>query len=185
MRRRDVSGNPGTVKRPSTLRGQYPEQPPDTTRTDYTGAIYGSLLAASVIAGASALGPHPRLELILLLLCTGMVFWAAHAYANFVGDRLLHKPLTWAEIRHVGTREWPIVQAAVLPAAAVAISPLLALGHTSTAWLALGVAVAQQVAWASAAARRAGASRAAVVSVGAVNLVLGLMIVAAKVAIQH
>ncbi|MER6127802.1 hypothetical protein ABT173_35520 [Streptomyces sp. NPDC001795] len=169
----------------TTLQEPDAGQPPDTTRTDYTGAIYGSLLAASVIAGASALGPYPRLELALLLLATGVVFWAAHAYCGFVGDRLMHKPLTWSEIRHVCVREWPIVQAAVLPALAVMISPLLNLGLTSTAWLALGVAVTQQVTWAGVAARRAGASRWALVSVGAVNLVLGLMIVAAKVALQH
>ncbi|MFB7496675.1 hypothetical protein ACFC09_18645 [Streptomyces sp. NPDC056161] len=154
-------------------------------RTDYTGAIYGSLLAASVIAGASALGPFPRLELVVILLCTGVVFWAAHVYADVVGNRLSHQVLTWQEVRQVGAREWPIVQAAVPPAAALVISPLLGLGLTGTAWLALGVAVAEQVAWAGAAALRTGASRLAVASAGAVNLVLGLIIVAAKVAVQH
>ncbi|MFE9610790.1 hypothetical protein [Streptomyces sp. NPDC006012] len=155
-----------------------------TARTDYTGAIYGSLLAASVIAGASALGPFPRLELVVLLLCTGVVFCAAHAYADIVGNRRPHQTLTWQEIRQVGAREWPIVQAAVPPAAAVVISPLLGLGLTGTAWLALGVAVAEQVTWAGVAAHRAGASNLAVVSAGAVNLVLGLIIVAAKVAVE-
>jgi hypothetical protein len=160
-------------------------QPPEAVRTDYTGAIYGSLLAASVVAGASALGHHPRFELVVLLLCTGGVFWAAHVYADFVGDRLRHQAMTWREIRHVCVREWPIVQSAFLPAAAVAISPLLGLGLEGTAWLALGVAVAQQVSWASAAVIRAGASRGAVASVAVVNLVLGLIIVAAKAALQH
>ncbi|MGW1680579.1 hypothetical protein [Saccharopolyspora sp. NPDC002376] len=158
---------------------------PDTARTDYTGAIYGSLLAASVVAGASLHSEYPRLQLVLLLLCTGVVFWAAHAYANFVGDRLRHEPVTRREIWGVCAREWPIVQAAVLPAAAVAISPLLDLGPRGAAWLALGLAVTQQVGWASAAVLRAGASRWELVSVGTVNLVLGLIIVAAKAVLQH
>jgi hypothetical protein len=138
-----------------------------------------------VVAGASTSGPYPRLQLVLLLLCTGIVFWAAHAYSAVVGDLLPHEPLTWPEIRRVCAHEWPIAQASGPPAAAVAISPLLGLGLEGTAWLALGVAVVQQVAWASAGVLRAGASRRAVVFAGAVNLALGLVIVAAKAAIQH
>ncbi|MEU4096650.1 hypothetical protein [Streptomyces sp. NPDC026673] len=156
-----------------------------TGSANYTGAVYGSLLAASVVAGAGSAGPYPRLELVLLLICTGLVFWAAHVYAGFVGDRLRGGRVTWHEIRQVCVREWPIVQAALLPAAAVAVSPLLGLGPEGAAWLALVIAIAQQVAWAGAAVIRVGASRWAVVSVGIVNLVLGLVIVAAKVALQH
>ncbi|MEU0034974.1 hypothetical protein [Streptomyces sp. NPDC006333] len=164
--------------------GPDPGPAPDAPRTDYTGAIYGSLLAASVVAGAGALGPHPRAELVALLLCTGLVFWAAHAYVRFVGNRLRHQSVTWREIRQVCAREWPIVQAAFLPAVAVAISPLLGLGVEGAGWLALGVAVAQQVGWATVTVIRAGASTGAVASVAAVNLVLGLIIVAAKVALH-
>ncbi|MCW7940740.1 membrane protein [Streptomyces hygroscopicus] len=160
-------------------------RPVDIARPDYTGAVYGSLLAASVVAGTSAVGPYPRVDLVLLLLSTGVVFWAAHAYSDFVGDRLLHKPLTWAEVRHVCARQWPIAQASVLPATSVALSPLLGLGLVGAAWLALGISLAQQVFWAGTAARRAGASALVVVSVSAVNLALGLAIVVAKVAIQH
>lgn len=68
---------------------------------------------------------------------------------------------------------------------AVALSPLLGLGLSGTAWLALGVAVAQQVAWACIGALHAGASRALVSVEGAANLILGLAIVAAKVAVGH
>ncbi|MDX3094807.1 hypothetical protein PV417_09610 [Streptomyces sp. ME19-03-3] len=158
---------------------------PDPDRANYTGAVYGSLLAASVVAGAGSAGPYPRLELVLLLVCTGLVFWAAHVYAGFVGDRLRRGRITWPELRQVCVREWPIVQTTLLPAAAVAVSPLLGLGLEGAAWLALVVAVVQQVGWASAAVIRVRASPWAVVSVGAVNLVLGLVIVAAKVALQH
>ena len=191
MARSGLPCDPGQVAHSAPLDEPNPGQPPSTAptpptaRTDYTGAIYGSLLAASVVAGASAGGPHPRLELVVLLLCTGGVFWAAHAYVDFVGDRLRDsQPLSWREVRQVCAREWPIVQAAFLPAAAVAISPLLGLGLEGAAWLALGIAVAQQVGWASAAVLRVGASRGAVVSVAVVNLVLGLIIVLAKVSLH-
>ncbi|QHC24698.1 hypothetical protein [Streptomyces sp. GS7] len=155
---------------------QRPEQPGG----NYAGAIYGSLLAASVVAGTATFGPFPRLGLLLLLLITGLVFWAAHVYALLVGDLLSYRHLTWAAIRHVAGHEWPIVQAAVLPAVAVAVSPLLRLDLEGTAWFALSVAVAEQIGWASTAAVRAGASLRVVVVSGAVNLVLGLVIVVAK-----
>ncbi|MER7582785.1 hypothetical protein [Kitasatospora sp. NPDC097691] len=152
-------------------------------RTDYAGAVYGSMLAASVIAASSAQGAHPRLSLILLLVVTGLVFWIAHVYAHVAGQREIGRQVTWPQVREVGRHEWPLVEASALPALAVLVSPWLGTGDS--AWLALGVAVAQQVAWATLGAHRAGASSRQVAAEGAVNLVLGLVIVAAKVAVGH
>ncbi|MFE3200140.1 hypothetical protein [Embleya sp. NPDC059237] len=147
--------------------------------------MYGSLLAASVVATAGTLGDYPRLELSLLLIVTGLVFWAAHVYARLAGERLHGQRPDFVEVRRVARHERSIVEAAVLPAAVVAGSPLLGLGLGATAWLALGIAVAQQVVWASLGAVAAGAGRMQVVAEGAVNLLLGLIIVAAKAALGH
>ncbi|MGW7583008.1 hypothetical protein ACWGKU_14450 [Kitasatospora sp. NPDC054768] len=152
-------------------------------RTDYAGAVYGSMLAASVIAASSLTEPHPRLSLILLLVITGIVFWIAHVYALVAGEREAGHQVTWSQVREVGRHEWPLVEASALPALAVLVSPWLGAGEN--AWLALGVAVAQQVAWATLGARRAGASSGQILAEGVVNLLLGLVIVAAKVAVGH
>ncbi|MBL1098638.1 hypothetical protein [Streptomyces coffeae] len=152
---------------------------------DYSGAVYGSLLAASVVAGTGTPAPYPRVQLVALLLITGLVFWAAHVYARLAGERLGERPLNGREVRRVALHEWPIVQAAVPPAVAVAISPLLGLGLEGTSWLALGVAVAEQVGWASVAVRRAGASLRLTLVAGAGNLLLGLVIVTAKATLTH
>jgi hypothetical protein len=157
--------------------------PADPGRTDYAGAVYGSLLAASVIAASDVHGAHPRLSLIVLLLVTGIVFWLAHVYAHLVGEREAGLAVSWYEVRRVGRHEWSIVEAAVLPALAVLVSPWLGTGEN--AWLAIGVAVAQQVTWAVLGARRAGASRRQISVEAAVNLALGLLIVVAKVAVGH
>ncbi|MFC0597773.1 hypothetical protein [Streptomyces palmae] len=156
-----------------------------STGIDYTGAVYGSLLAASVVVGAGTLGAHPRLRLILLLLITGLVFWASHVFARLFGERIAQQHPHWAEVRRACADEWPIVKAAVPPAVAVAVSPLLGLGAQGTAWLALGVAVSGQVGWAATAALRAGASRRLVLVAGMANLLLGLLIVCAKAVLQH
>ncbi|MEU1783852.1 hypothetical protein ABZ545_30895 [Streptomyces abikoensis] len=156
-----------------------------SARTDYAGAVYGSLLAASVVATAGSVGDFPRLQLIVLLLVTGVVFWAAHVYAQVAGERVIGRSLDHREVRRVAGHEWSIVEAAVLPAVAVAIGPLLGADRSGTAWLALAVAVAQQVVWATLGAIRAGASRRMAVAEGVINLLLGLVIVAAKAALGH
>nr|WP_280671780.1 hypothetical protein [Kitasatospora sp. MAP12-44] len=158
---------------------------PAPSRTDYAGAVYGSLLAASVIAASGTAGKFPRFETVVLLLVTGLVFWVAHVYARLAGERSVGRLITWPEVRQVGRSEWSITEAAVLPAAVVAISPLLGLSLTATGWLALLVAVAQQVSWAYIGAMHASASRREALIEGAVNLVLGLVIVAAKAALGH
>ncbi|WP_327428704.1 hypothetical protein [Streptomyces sp. NBC_01236] len=161
-----------------------PASETSTTRVDYTGAVYGSLLAASVVVGAGTLGSFPKLELILLLLCTAVVFWAAHVFSRLFGARMVHH-LSWGEIGRAGAEERPIVGAAVPPACAVAISPLFGLDVQGTAWLALVVALVGQVGYGTLAASRAGASRGLMLLAGVINLLLGSIIVLLKVAIQH
>ncbi|MGW1543011.1 hypothetical protein ACWCPM_22690 [Streptomyces sp. NPDC002309] len=153
--------------------------------TDYTGGVYGSMLAASVVAGTGTLGSFPLVHLVLLLLLTGAVFWMAHVYAQVFGARLAQQPLSRRVLGHVCRDEWPILKAAVPPAAAVAISPLLGLDVPGAAWLALGVAVAGQVGWSIAAARRAGASARMLAVAAVVNFVIGMLIVGFKLAVTH
>ncbi|WP_399085559.1 hypothetical protein ACGH2B_06725 [Streptomyces sp. BBFR2] len=155
------------------------------TRTDYAGAVYGSILAASVVATAGTAGPFPRIELVLLLLITGVVFWAAHIYARLAGERLLSRPVTREEVRRVAASEWPIVKVAVPPAVAVAISPLFGLGMAGTTWCALIVALIEQVGWATVPVVRGGATVRVVVLNAVVNLLLGAVIVLAKLVLAH
>ncbi|MER6448835.1 hypothetical protein DEJ51_13715 [Streptomyces venezuelae] len=153
-------------------------------RGDYTGAVYGSLLAASVVVGAGTLGEYPRLELVALLLGTGVVFWAAHVFARLFGERMVHH-LSWGVVRSTAREERPIIKAAVPPAVAALIAPFFGLGHQGIVWLALIVALVGQVGWATVAAARAGASRRMMMLAGAINLFLGVLIVLLKVALQH
>ncbi|MEV5934208.1 hypothetical protein ACIQCD_21385 [Streptomyces sp. NPDC093250] len=150
------------------------------THADYTGGVYGSMLAASVIVGAGTLGSFPRLELVLLLLLTGGVFWIAHVHAQLFGARLAQRGPDRAVVLRVCREEWTIVKAAVPPAVAVGVAPVLGLGVQGGQWLALSVAVAGQVGWSVAAARSAGATRRLIVLSALVNLVLGLVILSGK-----
>ncbi|MFI7502677.1 hypothetical protein ACIBVL_30220 [Streptomyces sp. NPDC049687] len=152
---------------------------------DYTGGVYGSMLAVSVIVGVGTPGSSPRLELVLLLLLTGLVFWLAHVHAQLFGARLAQRRWGPAVVLEVCREEWPIAGAAVPPALAVAVSPLFGLGLQGALWLALLVAVAGQMGWSAAAARRAGAPWPLVAVSASVNLLLGLLIIAFKLVVTH
>ncbi|MFB8777687.1 hypothetical protein [Streptomyces broussonetiae] len=155
------------------------------TQADYTGGVYGSLLAASVVLGAGSLGEFPRTELVLLLLLTGLLFWIAHVHANLFGARLAKEVLDRRVVLHVCREEWPIFKAAVPPAVAVAVSPLLGLDVSGALWLALSVAVAGQIGWSVAAAVSAGASRRLLAATASVNLLLGLLIIGLKIVLKE
>jgi hypothetical protein len=154
-------------------------------RPNYSGAIYGSMLAASVVVGVGAGGSLQPLRLAFMLVATGLVFWIAHAYARLVGDRIHHAELNWRELGSVSRHEWPLLQAAFPPAAAAALVGLLGGGNSAAAWTALTVAVASQVGWATVATVRAGASGPLVLVTVVVNLLLGLLIVFLKSALYH
>ncbi|MFI9254809.1 hypothetical protein [Streptomyces sp. NPDC053069] len=173
------------------MEGRPPSQAVDVPRSDagerreYEGAVYGSLLAASVVVGAGSLGSFPRLELVLLLLCTGMVTWATRVYSRLFKERIKGASVGGKEIRAAGAAEWPVLMAAVPPAVAIAVTPLLGIGPRGAVWLALGVALAGYVGWSTVAAYHAGATGRAVVTAGAVNLVLGLVVVLFKVFVKR
>jgi hypothetical protein len=143
------------------------------------------MLAASVVIGAGSLGSFPRIELVLLLLLTGVAFWIAHVHAQLFGARLARQAPDRRVVLKVCREEWPIVKAALPPAAAVAVSPLVGLDVPGALWLALSVAVAGQVGWSVAAARRAGASRRLMAVTASVNLLLGLLIISFKLVLTH
>jgi hypothetical protein len=165
------------------------EATPRSTGPNYSGAIYGSLLAGSVVVGAAAgaggdyhVGP---MRLALLLVATGLVFWLAHAYAALVGDHIRPALLDRAAIRRVARHEWPLLQAALPPAVAALLMGLLGGSDAAAGWAALTVAIAAQVGWATVATRRAGAKGPLVFLTAVVNLILGLLIVMLKTALHH
>lgn len=163
--------------------------PPPARRPNYTGAIYGSLLAASVVVAISNGGGDSHyvspLLLAVWLIAIGLVFWLAHVYLRLVGDRIDDASLNWWEIRRAARHEWPIFRAALPPAAAALIFGLLGAGNVASGWAALIVAIVEQVRWATFVALRMGASRPLVLVTALVNLMLGLLIVMLNAVLYH
>jgi hypothetical protein len=154
-------------------------------RLDATGAVYGSLLAASVVVGQAPLQESvPPVELAVILLATGAVFWLVHVYSRTLGHYVIDGRFHRHRLAHVMREESPIILAAIPPALAALV--VGAVGNASAAaWWAFFVAIAGQVVWAIVAAREAGQPPIGVFVAAAVNLGLGLVLVALKVAISH
>ena len=154
-------------------------------RLDATGAVYGSLLAASVIVGQAPLRePVPPIELAIILLTTGVVFWLVHVYSRSLGHYVVDGRIHRHRLTHIMREESPIVVAAVPPAVTALVVGAIA-DPAAAAWCAFLIALAGQVIWAIIAARDAGQPARGIAAAVVINLVLGLVLVALKVFVGH
>lgn len=85
---------------------------------NYAAAVYGSVLAATVVISAGDL--RSPVTLAVLLVSSGMVFWIAHVYAASVAS--VHGGWHYGAIRTGMAEEWPVASAAIPPAIAALIA---------------------------------------------------------------
>jgi hypothetical protein len=149
---------------------------------DYTSAVYGSVLAATVVVSAGDL--RSPVALSTLLFASGVVFWIAHVYAATVSGR--HGGWHIGSIRAGMKHEWPVAFAAVPPAIAAAVSGLLPnVSVTDGVWAALVVAIGEQQLWGYAAVRHAKLKGPALTRTMLLNVFMGFIIVALKFGVGH
>ena len=150
------------------------------TRDD-TSAVYGSVLAATVVVSAGDL--RAPVTLAVLLVVSGLVFWLAHVYAQTVSMK--HGGWRLGPIRHSMREEWPVAFAALPPAAAALTGLIPGIAVTQGVWAALGVAILEQQLWGFAAVRNskvAGAERTAAILL---NAFMGVVIITLKVLVNR
>lgn len=151
-----------------------------TSRRDYTAAIYGSVLAASVVVSSG--DSRDPVMLALLLLGTGLVFWLAHVYAQTAAS--VYGGWRPGAIARGMRHEWPILFAAVPPAiAAIVVGAMPRISIADGVWVALIVAIVEQQSWGLAAARRARLTGWLLARTVALNLFIGFLIVALKLSL--
>src|SRR5215471_14149388 len=81
----------------------------------YAAAIYGSILAASLIAVFRAEHDSPE-TIAFALLGTMAVFFLAHTWSAILGGRIhLGRGLGWPRIRALARAEWALLEAAAAP----------------------------------------------------------------------
>ena len=148
------------------------------------GAIYGTILVTSVVAAAD--GSEAIWRSLGIVEVTVLVFWLAHVYAGALAASLDGKePLSRREIRRIAGREWPLLQAAVVPSLALIAGGLGLIASRTAYWLAIGFGVAALVWWGLLFARKEGLSRRVTCVVVLVNASFGLCIVALKEFVGH
>jgi|GEM_PF-1300742 len=151
-------------------------------RLNYTSAVYGSVLAATVVVSSGDL--RAPVVLAVLLLVSGGTFWIAHVYAATVAGVHggWHLGSIWNGMRH----EWPVAFAAVPPAAAALICGLIPdVTVGEGVWAALIVCIVEQQLWGYAAVRNAKLTGPALTRTMLLNVVMGFIIVALKLGIGH
>ncbi len=149
------------------------------------GTVYGTV----VVMGAITAGSGGSLDLRGLAAIVGttvLVLWLAHVYAHGLGESIERgRRLDSRELREIARRELAIPLAAVAPIAVLVLGAAGVFKETSAVWLALGVGLLTLAVEGVRYARIERIGLASTVVVVALNLVLGLVIVALKAALAH
>lgn len=149
------------------------------------GTVYGTI----VVMGALAAGSHAEAEpwrLATIAGSTVLVLWVAHVYSHALGETInAGRRLDRAELIDVMRRELPIPLAAVGPVTALVFGAAGFLRETTAIRLAFGIGLATLALQGFRYAGVEGFSRTGTVVAVAVNLSLGLVIVALEAGLAH
>ncbi len=152
---------------------------------NYAGAIYGTILATSVVAGLSEGGQVADGPAALVVLSTSIVFWIAHVYAGLLGQHLeRHGGLTWSRLHRVARHERPILASGLPPAAVLALGTIGIFERDTAYAVAIGIGVLSLVLWGVAYAREQGYGLVGMLVAGLLNGLLGFLIVGLKVVVH-
>ena len=151
------------------------------TSGSVTEAIYGLILATSVIAVSAEYSSSNAGTVGVTVLVTGVVFWLAHVYARVLaGSVTQHRMLSRSEVREALRHDWPLVEVTV-PLLLIVALGVLDIVADKTAILAATLAALVELAAAGAyAARASGGGLRATVASAVVAVALGSAVVLLK-----
>jgi hypothetical protein len=149
------------------------------------GTVYGTIVVMGAIAAGSD-GEAEPWQLATFAASTVLVLWLAHVYSHSLAETInAGRRLDRTEVFDVMRRELPIPLAAVAPVAALMLGALDVMRETAAIRLALGIGLATLALQGVRYAGVEGFSRAGTIISIAVNLSLGLVIVALEAALAH
>lgn len=120
------------------------------------GAVYGTVIAGSLIATEGSRDAVDLPRLITLVLVGQLVYWLAHVYADLLALRIGtgHRPRR-SDLREVLREEWPLVAASFGPLLVLAVLGVAGAAANTAVLAGLWTAVAVLGSWALVAGRRA------------------------------
>jgi hypothetical protein len=155
------------------------------TSGSVTEAIYGLILATSVIAVSAEYAPANAGLVGVTVLVTGVVFWLAHVYARVLAGSITHhRTPRRSEVRDALRHDWPLVEVTVPLVLILALGAFGVLADR-TAILAATLAVLAELAAAGAySARASGAGLAGTVTSALIAVSLGGAVVLLKTVVH-
>jgi hypothetical protein len=160
---------------------------PHVVRTtgSVTEAIYGLILATSVIAVSRDYDSSNAGLIGVTVLVTGVVFWMAHVYARVLAGSLEHhRMLSQSEVRLVLRHDWPLVEVTVPLVLILALGALDVVGDKAAILAATIVALVELAATGAYSARAAGAGVPGTVASAIVAVSLGSAVVLLKILVH-
>ena len=153
------------------------------TADSIAGTVYGTIVVMGAITAGAGSDPW---RLAAVVAATVLVLWLAHVYAHGLGEAIGRgRRLDREEFLSVARRELAIPLAAFAPIAALVLGAVGLLEHATAAWVALGIGLATLAVQGYRYARLERFGRGGIVKSVAINVALGLFIVALKVAFAH
>jgi hypothetical protein len=148
-------------------------------------AIYGYILATSLVAAFSEDDDYSTTEVAVSVFVTGLVFWLAHVYASLLGERYAAgRRLTRSEIGAEFYAEWPLVQAFIPSIAVLLLGTIGLLSDDTAVWLAIAVGLAALLLWSLEIGRRERLSPLELAEMGLVNGLFGAAVILLKVVVH-
>jgi hypothetical protein len=145
-------------------------------------AVNGTVVGAAVMVAASVHGTLG--EVVLAVVATLLVYWAVERYSEALAVSVRGPGPSRARIVAVLGHGWPMLQASYAPLVALLVTTALGADLQTAVLVALGLSTALLTTLGHAAARRAGATRLAAFGWAAVSALLGLAVVALKLALH-
>jgi hypothetical protein len=150
------------------------------------GTVYGTIVVLAALTAGSAGKQAAAWELAVVVAGSVIVLWVAHFYSHALAESLERgRRLDRAELVWVARRELAIPGAAVAPIAVLVLGALGLFAERTAVWIAMGIGVATlavEGARFAALEKVSGSMRVVVV---ALNILLGLAIVALKALVAH
>jgi hypothetical protein len=115
-----------------------------------------------------------------------VVLWLAHVYAHALGESVTRdRRLTVSELRHVARHEGAIVEAALVPCAALLLGAVGLVSTRAATWLALAAGLAVLAVQGLLFARVERMGWRGTLAIVSVNLALGVTLIGLKLFVSH
>jgi hypothetical protein len=150
------------------------------------GTVYGTIVVMATLAAGSQGSETDTGSLAVIVGVTVFVLWIAHVYSHVLDESLQRgRRLDVAEFLNVARHQLAIPLAAAAPIGSLVLAALGLLGEQTAVWIALGFGVATLAVQGARYAALEHLGRGGTLVSVALNVSLGLVIVALEAAIAH